>query len=380
MIHRNSICVQNERVGVFKRLRAVLRKYGSTAVLATFVSAGVYAEIKVETSQFEAERHDITLQTQGFLLPFQETNISSQVVGEVNSISGDFEPGIFVEKGTVLFTIENTNYLASLADAQQSLSEAKLSLEDEKARAERAKRDWERTQNTKPNELVGRDLYVDAAQAKHNAAIANLKKAERELSLTKIRAPYDGIVQSRAVSKGNFVQPGEILGSLVQSDIAVIDLPLKISDLEHFNELAIQDIQLELYSDTHLKGKSWGAEVTGLSPNLHKIEQRANLRARVPLTNEEKHKLFLNQYVVAKITIPSDQMLFAIPETAFTQRNSVLTVKGGVVSEFFPEVVYQYQGKKYCFIGQQNSIEVITATPDLYWNGAEVDSIKLTKK
>ena len=42
-----------------------------------------------------------------------------------------------------------------------------------------------------------------------------LAKAERDLSFTVIRAPFDGVIGNRAVQSGDYVQPGQRLASLV---------------------------------------------------------------------------------------------------------------------------------------------------------------------
>lgn len=351
--------------------------YCLLAVLAVPKSA--MAELDVVTGEIVSQHHDITIKTQGFIVPLQQTTLSSQVTGQVDFISEKFEPGVRVNKGDVLFSVEKTNYVAQVAEARQSVIEARLKLEDEKVRADRAKKDWRLTQTSEPSELAGRDLHVEAAEASLEAAKSRLKKAQRDLEFTKLVAPYDGVVKSREVGLGDVLMPGSIAGQFVQSDMAVVELPLKVSELALVDN--IDALQVRLFSgragEEEADRYTVGYPVS-LSADLNKQEQQARLRVKIPLNYTGDYKLFVNQYVVAKIIVPSSDKLFAIPEQVFTQRNSILSVQSGVISEKFPEVLYQYQGKKYCIINEVESIEVITETPDLYWSGAEVNSLKIS--
>lgn len=350
-------------------------------LLFSFAMANsVLAELDVVTGEIVSKHHDITIKSQGFILPLQQTTLSSLVSGQIEFISEKFESGVRVEKGEVLLSVETTNYLAQVAEARQAVYEARLKLEDEKVQADRAKKDWRSTYSSEPNEFAGRDLYVDAAQAALVAAQSSLAKAERDLEHTKIRAPYSGVVKNRAVSLGDILAPGSIAGEFLQADLAVVDLPLKGEELSLISDIGALRIQVT----GHIAGgishdKSTVAYPVSVSAEMNKQEQQARLRVKVPLNYTGEHKLFLNQYVVAEITVPSESKLFAIPEQVFTQRNSILSVdSSGVISERFPKVVYQYRGKKYCVIDEADSLEVITETPDLYWSGAEVNSVKVS--
>ena len=58
-----------------------------------------------------------------------------------------------------------------------------------------------------------------------------LAKAERDLSFTVIRAPFDGVVGNRAVQVGDYVQPAQRLASLVPLDAVYIDANFKETQL-----------------------------------------------------------------------------------------------------------------------------------------------------
>ena len=58
-----------------------------------------------------------------------------------------------------------------------------------------------------------------------------LAKAERDLSFTVIRAPFDGVIGNRAMQVGDYVQPAQRLASLVPLDAVYIDANFKETQL-----------------------------------------------------------------------------------------------------------------------------------------------------
>jgi len=82
------------------------------------------------------------------------------------------------------------------------------------------------------------EANVAVLQAQQIEAINTLKqyqtalaKAERDLSFTIIRAPFDGVVGNRSVQVGDYVQPGQRLASLVPLDAVYIDANFKETQL-----------------------------------------------------------------------------------------------------------------------------------------------------
>ena len=85
----------------------------------------------------------LTLHSQGTVLPITETDISVQVSGRIIEISPHFREGSFVKKGETLLQVEKEDYEAALALRQADLAQAHLALATEEAQAKQAREDWE---------------------------------------------------------------------------------------------------------------------------------------------------------------------------------------------------------------------------------------------
>jgi len=86
--------------------------------------------------------------------------------------------------------------------------------------------------------LQGARSNLDVMQAQRLEAqrvrveLANAEqKAERDLSFTEIRAPFDGVVGNKAVELGQFEQPGARLMALIALDSAYVDANFKETQL-----------------------------------------------------------------------------------------------------------------------------------------------------
>ncbi|HDY7977181.1 TPA: efflux RND transporter periplasmic adaptor subunit [Vibrio vulnificus] len=146
----------------------------------------------------------------------EDTNITAQVSGYLKA--RHFEEGQLVEKGALLYTIEPSSFEAQVASAKASLAQAKASLK-------KAELDHQRGKNLLPRGSISQSEFdaltagLLGAQAQLEAANAQLKLADVNLSYTQIRAPFSGRISDSKVSTGDLVSPSAgILTTLVSLD------------------------------------------------------------------------------------------------------------------------------------------------------------------
>ncbi|EHH0748684.1 TPA: efflux RND transporter periplasmic adaptor subunit [Vibrio vulnificus] len=146
----------------------------------------------------------------------EDTNITAQVSGYLKA--RHFEEGQLVKKGALLYTIEPSSFEAQVASAKASLAQAKASLK-------KAELDHQRGKNLLPRGSISQSEFdaltagLLGAQAQLEAANAQLKLADVNLSYTQIRAPFSGRISDSKVSTGDLVSPSSgILTTLVSLD------------------------------------------------------------------------------------------------------------------------------------------------------------------
>jgi HlyD family secretion protein len=153
------------------------------------------------------------VQATGAVQPLLTVNVGSQVNGRVTRVFVDFNS--MVKRGDVLAEIDPTVYGAQVSQGQASLLAQRAQIESQRANAEAQRLAFERVQKLNKEGLASqgeldaaRGQYevskaqLAAAQAQAGAISAQLVQAQTNVGFTKIIAPVDGVVISRAIDPG----------------------------------------------------------------------------------------------------------------------------------------------------------------------------------
>ncbi len=147
-------------------------------------------------------------------------------------------------------------------------------------------------ESAKANLAVLQAQKVEAAKTKDELQ-TSLDKAERDLSFTVVRAPFDGVIGNKAAQPGQYVQPGTRLMALVPLDSAYVDANFEETQLGSIKPGQKVDIVVAAYSHRAIEGTveslapASGSEFSLLPPenatgNFTKIVQRLPVRIRIP--------------------------------------------------------------------------------------------------
>ena len=147
-------------------------------------------------------------------------NIAPKIPGTIKVVR--IEDNQNVKKGDLLVEIDPVDY-------ELRVNEAVAAVGVREATFDQAARDKKRAEALYRDEVFSKEKYENTstaynlAKAQLKAAHEQLKIARRNLEYTKIYAPSDGYVTSKAVEEGNQVQPGQSLLAVVAlNDIWVI--------------------------------------------------------------------------------------------------------------------------------------------------------------
>ena len=127
----------------------------------------------------------------------QNIEIRAQVKGFLEGIHVD--EGKHVSAGQLLFTIMPKAYEAEVFKQRAEVKAAEIELIN--------------TKNLADKNIVSK-AELNMAQAKLDREKAELSKAELELSFTKIKAPFDGILDRLKFKKGSLIDEGGLLTTL----------------------------------------------------------------------------------------------------------------------------------------------------------------------
>jgi membrane fusion protein, multidrug efflux system len=191
------------------------------------------------------------------------------------------------------------------------------------------------------------DASVQSAQAALDGAIANigvlqaqkkeavgtleelktaLAKAERDLSFTEIRAPFDGVIGNRAAQVGDFMQTGQRIAALVPLSEVFIDANFKETQFARLQPGQPVSITIDALPGEKIDGvvasfsPASGSVFTLLPPdnatgNFTKIIQRLPVRIHVPADVAERGALRPGMSVVATVNTKPGAVAYVAART-----------------------------------------------------------------
>lgn len=193
-------------------------------------------KLKSEISELHRSDFPVLLESQGVVRAHHETTVTSTIAGTVTAIHPGFEDGAFFKKDEILLELDPADFQASLAAAQSRLARSEAAIAQEEARAKQARLNWEDLgYDEDPSDLVLRIPQLKEARANVSATTAEVDQAQRNLSRTNVRAPFDGRVRARLIGLGQAIGPSTALGEVFATDFAEIRLPLSPEQLAFIN-------------------------------------------------------------------------------------------------------------------------------------------------
>ncbi len=133
----------------------------------------------------------------------------------------------------------------------------------------------------------------DEAARQRAELVTALDKAKRDLSFTRVVAPFDGVVGNKAAEVGNFVQPGTRLMALVPLNASYVDANFKETQLVDIKPGQKVDVAIDALGGKVVEGvvssisPASGAQFSLLPPdnatgNFTKVVQRVAVRVTFP--------------------------------------------------------------------------------------------------
>jgi RND family efflux transporter MFP subunit len=298
----------------------------------------------------------ISIVAHGNVTSRYELELASEVTGRVIEVAQEFEPGEIVASGTELMRVDPVNYQLALAQAKAALSTANIALADARA--------------------LKRQAAVGEGELNIEAARQRIVKAEQDLAYTRIKAPFDAVIDKQLVEYGQFISAGQPVARLLSIDTAKVTLPVTPAEAGFLESAAGTDVVLSARigdQDRQWQGK------------LVRIEARVDQLSRViPVVVEvdspfdvtiHSHPLPLGLFVTA--TLPGQAISAAVrlPNSVLHANDSVFVVSGNTLHR--KRVTVAHRGGDSVVIngGLEAGDQVVTTRLELMFEGMKVEPI-----
>jgi membrane fusion protein (multidrug efflux system) len=245
----------------------------------------------VESEPAEERPWQLVARTIGSLTADEMARIRTEIAGMVREIH--VEEGQDIRAGTELLRI----------DAER----AQLDVQRAEARHNEALALLNRRRPLHDQNMISEAELIEA-EANFQAAEAELGLARRRLADTTVRAPIDGVLGRRYISRGDFAETGTILFDLVKMNILKLDFDLPERYLPLVGPGQRVRVRSAAYPDRLFEG-----EVYFIDPIIRTATRTIQVRARI-----ENHERLLrpNQFVHVELDVTLLDAAVVVPEQA----------------------------------------------------------------
>lgn len=333
-----AICVLTV-VLLFNYLKINAENNRQMPVRAQKTQSPVVEVVPVSAAQYQAK-----VTSYGEAVPHYALTLAAQVSGQIEQLSVNFESGKRVKKGELLIQLEDSEYQAAVATAENSLAAAKLALLQEQRAVAQANTEWKASglQGEPASELVLRQPQLKAAVATVKQAEALLRNARRDLSRTKVLAPFDALIVQRLVSLGTYVQPSTEIAQLFSTEYVEVNMDLSLKDWHNLPDIDLQDskvLPVKLYS---AEGEeSWTGHILRVEQHLDSNTRQRSLVVAVDRPLDQTPALYPGTFLKAQIEGHAVNNLWKLPSSAMSQRGEIWYVtQENVLANFSADPIF----------------------------------------
>jgi membrane fusion protein, multidrug efflux system len=171
----------------------------------------------VDLLEVDAKKLDYVVTAPGTIEAFERVQVTSRVAGVVDKVA--FTDGQEVKRGDALVIIDSERYRLAVNSSKAALEKAQAAQKDVEGQVTRR----EGAMDKHPGLIPGEELETYrtktlTAKADTSVASENLKIAELNLRDSFVRSPIDGVIQTRTVETGQYVNAGVVMATLLRQD------------------------------------------------------------------------------------------------------------------------------------------------------------------
>jgi RND family efflux transporter MFP subunit len=248
----------------------------------------------VSVAPLEVRKVSYNVMAPGTIEAFQQVQITARVAGAVDRVA--FAEGQSVKQGDLLVVIESERYAVAVDQAKAAIAKAQAT--EKSATADLGRRQAAVAQH--PGLVAGEEVdqyatQVETSKADVLAAQQNLRIAELNLRDAFVRAPFAGVIQSRTVQAGQYLNPGAVLATLLQRDPLILRFGVTVQDAPRLKSGMTANITLRESTRTYTAKIMLVADAADPTTRL------------VPVTgqiDDTEHKYWLRPGAFCEVSIP----------------------------------------------------------------------------
>ncbi len=243
----------------------------------------------------------------GSIDAFEKVQVTARVAGVVDRVL--FSEGNFAKLNQILVEIEPERYRLAVESAQAAHEKAQASQADAEAGLKRREQVVTETPGLIPGEEIETwKTKVRVAASEVAQTKAALDQAKLNLHDAYVRAPFSGIIQTRTVQTGQYIQVGTVMATLVRRDPLLLRFKVPERDAARLGVGMTANFRVrEATSD-------FASKIVHVAASADETSRMVDLTAEI----QDSGNSLLRPGAFAEITVPvsTSQTAPVIPQTA----------------------------------------------------------------
>jgi multidrug efflux system membrane fusion protein len=270
-------------------------------------NARMKIQFPVETIRVQNRNVTFSINAVGSVEAFEKVQVTARVAGVVEKVQ--FAEGSRVSAGQVLVEIEPQRYTLAVESAQAAYNKATAARSD----AETGLKRRETVDKQNPGLIPGEEIEawrtkVLVALAEQSQTNAALNQAKLNLHDAYVRAPVPGVVQTRTVQTGQYVQPGSVLATLERRD------PLLLRFQATEQDAARLQPGLTAFFRVSGIGRDFQARLIHVAASSNEATRMVAVTAEV--TDKDRGRLRAGAFAEVRVPVGGSRPLPVVPQVA----------------------------------------------------------------
>ena len=289
-----------------------MRKTISTSVLCLFAGAALAQQPMpakvVQVAKVERAEIAPTIAVPGTIYSRNDVQVTAGVAGQLLSVA---EPGTIVRAGESIARIDTRALLLQREEQEALLARAEINVRQLESQLRR-QRELQGSNLVSEFELEQTEANRDLAVADARITKVRIRQIDDQIRRADVRAPFTGIVISRAYRGGEDVSRGEVLAQL--TDIANMEVRAFVP-LKHLSRTVVGDAINVFAASTSYEG-----EIRALVPTGDVRSQTFEARIDLPVTSAGEWTV--GQLVSVAVPIRARESVLTVPRDALVLRHN----------------------------------------------------------
>ncbi len=265
-----------------------------------------------------------------------DVTVVSETQGKVTAVMA--EVGRYLPAGSTIVQVDDELKKANLATAETNY--------------EKAKKDLERFESL-GKENAATEQQVEAARLATKAAEAQFIVARRQYNDTKISTPISGVLTSRPVEVGTYVQNGTPVGNVV--DISRLKVKLGVAERDVFSMKVGDpvDVTTDVYPGVAFPGRIFTISAKADEAHTYQVE--------VKLDNSKEHPLKAGMFgrVLFKKVVGGEELTIPREALVGSTKDPQVFVVTGTVARLREIVIGSEAGARLTVVSGLNAGDTI---------------------